>query len=159
MWKVVLILFLIPGAAFAQNTSSNCYMMGPTWHCDANTTPAPSTSGINLDWGNLGTKYDPDAFARGYQQSEQMRRDREARLRQRDADAAQASAIAEAQARVEQDRQRDERSRNIRASVSEKLQAGHCDEAVAVALQNGEIELATQAKSFCVAPGLKKPGG
>jgi hypothetical protein len=159
MRKAVLILALLPSAALAQNTSSNCYMMGPTWHCDANTTPAPSNSGINIDWGNLGTKYDPNAFARGYQQMEQIRRDRDARLRQRDAEAAETSAIAEAQARVEQDRQRDERSRTVRASVSEKLQAGHCDEAVAIALQNGEIELATQAKSFCVAPGLKKPGG
>ncbi|WP_395000418.1 hypothetical protein [Sphingomonas sp.] len=134
-------------------------MMGPTWHCDANTTTAPSTSGINLDWGNLGTKDDPDAFARGYQQAEQMRRDREARQLQRDAEAAQAAAIAESQARAEQNRQRDERSQTVRASVSEKLQAGQCDEAVAIALQSGEIELATQAKSFCVAPGLKKPGG
>lgn len=156
MRKAVLILVLLPSAALAQNTSSNCYIIGTTWHCDANTTPAPSNSGINLDWGTLGTKYDPNAFARGYQQSEQMRRDRETRQLQRDAEAAQAAAIAESQARAEQDRQRDERSQTVRASVSEKLQAGHCDEAVATALQYGEIELATQAKAFCVSPTAQK---
>ena len=147
MRKVVLILVLAPSAAFAQNTSSNCYMIGTTWHCDANTTPAPSSSGINIDWGNLGTRPDPNAFMRGYRQMEQIQRDREARRLQRDAEAAQAAAIAESQARAEQDRQRDERSQSVRASVSEKLQAGHCEEAVTVALQNGEIELASQARA------------
>ena len=151
MRKVVLILILAPSAAFAQNTSSNCYMIGTTWHCDADTTPGPSNSGINMDWGRLGTRSDPNAFARGYQQMEQIRRDRQAHQQQMDAQAAQADALAETQARAEQERQRLELAQNVRTQVSDQLRLGHCDEAVATALTPGEIDLATQAKAFCAA--------
>lgn len=152
MRKTVLAFALMPSAALAQNTSSNCYMLGTTWHCDANTTPAPSGSGINIDWGRLGTAPDPNAFAKGYLLGEQMRRAREARHQEFEAARAQAEANSNAQAQAEQERQRAEVSQNARIIVGEKLRAGHCDEAVALALQYGEIELATQAKAFCSAP-------
>lgn len=46
---------------------------------------------------------------------------------------------------------------NLRYAVAALLERGMCAEAISAALQGGDVDLATQARSFCAAPTPSQP--
>jgi hypothetical protein len=140
-------LLLVATPALGQQT--NCRWIGGTWSCD--TSPRR-------------TALDPNLYQRSYDQSyrrttegfnetmrilaERQRAEQEAANERRREEA----AASEAQAQAELARARDDQAAGLRKSVGEMLSTGNCAGAQDLALGAGDIELATQVKTYCASP-------
>lgn len=130
MKRLILALVAMAVATGAHAQTTNCQVTAPgQWGCTQHPT---------INFGALQT---PDFFAaalEGQQAGEAARQEREAAAAALQAQQAQAAQVQQ----VEEDRM-------VRAQVGTFLSQGRCDDAKAVALQAGQIELANQAAQYC----------
>jgi hypothetical protein len=138
-------------AAHAQTASSNCYWAGTIYHCD--TVTQPRGGGIDSSI--------PMQF-KGFTLSDILNDAQQRQARQQEMEARQQQMLMQQQQWQMQQRQaeqarsdaqdyaaRQHLSEVVHQGVAYDLKQGRCSDAVDLALQYGEIDLATQARSFC----------
>lgn len=135
--------------ALAQNSMTNCYRLGVSVQCDT-TAQTPIAPAPQINWGAQQFPNTANAFANGYQQGLEMRRQRE-RMR---AEKQREQSDAEQHLRMERDH--DERE-TARHDVMQHLIKGDCLGATNLALAADDLDLATKTKAFCASQAAPRP--
>jgi hypothetical protein len=140
-----LLAVLWASAAHAQTATSNCYWAGNFYHCDTNMQPQGGGIDPTIPLRGTGVFTYGDVVRqaqeqRARQQQLQMQQ-QQLEMQKRQADQARSDAQDYAA--------RQHLSEVVHQGVAYDLQKGQCSDAVALALQYGEIDLATQARQFC----------
>ena len=143
-------LAFVASPVAAQTTSSNCRMIGNTWHCDTQTQER-----TRLDPSIISSP--SEAYSRLPSINDQIQQQQQIQQRRNDeleaSYARSARQLAEDRANLSR-----EMSEDRRTKVGQMLSTGNCAGALALSLDSGDIELANQVKAYCSpAPSTSPP--
>jgi hypothetical protein len=121
-------LVLAAAPASGQSTNTQCVWIGGTLNCDTRTSPTLDTS-IPLRAGQGGLDLAAMAAAQAAARQQQERQVQEQQVQRYDD---RPAVLTE-----------------LRVAVARRLRAGDCGGAESLALENGEIALATEVREYC----------